>query len=173
TKGLPADDLIFQDDPRPDAVFLSGTAQDCARIASFLSERGHQLPALTGSAAYSQELLQGGAAVEGLTMLSFFHATSTVGNTAQFVKAFQRRYGGATPNARAMQAYDATRALLAAIKRSPTPSRESVKKALDAFSSKPAPGVTSPVRFKMGAIQNRPLVIIEVKNGKLEATGTL
>jgi branched-chain amino acid transport system substrate-binding protein len=173
TKGLPADDAVFQDDPRPDAVFLSGTAQDCARIAQFLAEKGHKVPALTGSAAYSQELLQGGAAVEGLTMLSFFHATSTVGNTAQFVKAFQRRYGGGTPNARAMQAYDATRALLEAIKRSPNPSRELVKKALDGFSSKPAPGVTSPVQFRSGAIQNRPLVIIEVKDGKLEATGTL
>jgi ABC-type branched-subunit amino acid transport system substrate-binding protein len=62
---------------------------------------------------------------------------------------------------------------LEAIKRSSNPSRESVKKALDAFSSKPAPGVTSPVQFKSGAIQNRPLVIIEVKDGKLEATGTL
>ena len=173
TKGLPADDFVFQDDPRPDAIFLSGTAQDCARIAQFLAAKGHKLPMLTGSAAYSQELLAGGSAIEGMTILSFFHATSTVGKTAEFVKAFQRRYGGGTPNARAMQAYDATRALLEAIKRSPTPSRASVKKALDGFATKPSAGVTSPVQFKNGAIQNRPLVIIQVKNGKLEAVGTL
>jgi branched-chain amino acid transport system substrate-binding protein len=173
TKGLPADFDVFQDDPRPDAVFLSGTAADCARLAKALADAGVQLPMLTGSAAYSQELLAGGRAVEGLTMLSFFHATSTIGNTAQFVKAFQKRYGGGTPNARAMQAYDATRALLEAIKRSSTETRAGVKKALDGFSNKPAPGVTSPVQFKAGAIQNRPLVIIEVKDGKLEATGVM
>jgi branched-chain amino acid transport system substrate-binding protein len=173
TKGLPADFSIFQDDPRPDAVFLSGTAADCARLATALAGAGVQLPMLTGSAAYSQELLAGGKAVEGLTMLSFFHATSTIGNTTAFVKAFQKRYGGGTPNARAMQAYDATRALLEAIKRSSTATRANVKKALDGFSSKPAPGVTSPVQFKAGAIQNRPLVIIEVKDGKLEATGVM
>ncbi|MEY4531201.1 MAG: hypothetical protein RLZZ156_1922 [Deinococcota bacterium] len=173
TKGLPADFDVFQDDPRPDAVFLSGTAADCARLATALAGAGVQLPMLTGSAAYSQELLAAGKAVEGLTMLSFFHATSTIGNTAQFVKAFQRRYGGGTPNARAMQAYDATRALLEAVKRSSSENRASVKKALDGFSSKPASGVTSPVQFKSGAIQNRPLVIIEVKDGKLEATGVM
>ncbi len=176
SKGLPADYLIFQDDPRPDAIFIAGTAQDCARIATAIAAEKVQLPILTGSAAYSQELLQGGEAVEGLTMLSFFHATSTVGNTQQFVKAFQKRYGGGTPNARAMQAYDATRALLEAMKRasaSGTVTRASVKKALDGFSSKPAPGVTSAVQFKAGAILNRPLVVIEVRKGKLEATDVI
>jgi branched-chain amino acid transport system substrate-binding protein len=170
---------VFADSPPPDGVFLSGTAQDCARLAKELETRGHKLPLFTGSAAYSQELLKdGGSAVEGLTMLSFFHATSTVGDTAKFVKAFQKRYGGGTPNARAMQSYDSTRALLEAVRRasasaSGNPTRAGVQKALDGFSSKPAPGVTSPVQFKKGAIINRPLVVIEVKDGKLEATGVI
>jgi branched-chain amino acid transport system substrate-binding protein len=164
---------VFTDSPAPDGVFISGTYQDVARIAKSLSEAGHKLPLLTGSAAYSQELLTaGGAAVEGLTMLTTFHASIDLENSKSFTKAFQARYGGGTPNARAAQAYDSTRALLEAIKRAKTVDRTGVRTALEGFAANPPAGVTSKLAFNKGGIVGRPLVIIEVKNGKLVATGT-
>ena len=164
---------VFADSPAPDGVFISGTHLDVARIAKSLSEAGHKLPLLTGSAAYSQELLTaGGAAVEGLTMLTTFHASIDLENSKAFTKSFQARYGGGTPNARAAQAYDSTRALLEAIRRAKTVDRAGVKAALEGFAANPPPGVTSKLAFSKGGIVGRPLVIIEVKNGKLVATGT-
>ncbi len=164
---------VFADSPAPDGVFISGTHLDVARIAKSLSEAGHKVPLLTGSAAYSQELLTvGGAAVEGLTMLTTFHASIDLENSKAFTKTFQARYGGGTPNARAAQAYDSTRALLEAIKRAKTVDRAGVRTALEGFAANPPAGVTSKLVFNKGGIVGRPLVIIEVKNGKLVATGT-
>jgi branched-chain amino acid transport system substrate-binding protein len=163
----------FADSPAPDAVFISGTHLDVARIAKSLSEAGHKVPLLTGSAAYSQELLTaGGTAIEGLEMLTTFHASIDLENSKSFTKAFQARYGGGTPNARAAQAYDSTRALLEAIKRAKTVDRAGVRTALEGFAANPPAGVTSKLAFNKGGIVGRPLVIIEVKNGKLVATGT-
>jgi branched-chain amino acid transport system substrate-binding protein len=175
---LPPDTAFdtFNDSPRPDAAFIAGAYQDVARIAKAIREKGFDVPLIAGDAAYSQAMLQeGGSAVEGLTLVSFFHATATdVGNTASFVKTFAARYGGGTPNARAAQAYDATRTLLEAIRRAATLDRAGIKAALDTFTSaKPGAGVTSSVVFANGGIQGRPFVVIEVKNGKLEGAGTV
>jgi branched-chain amino acid transport system substrate-binding protein len=164
---------VFGDSPAPDGVFISGTHLDVARIAKSLSEASHKVPLLTGSAAYSQELLTaGGSAIEGLQMLTTFHASIDLENSKAFTKSFQARYGGGTPNARAAQAYDSTRALLEAIKRAKTLDRSGVRTALEGFATNPPSGVTSKLVFNKGGIVGRPLVIIEVKSGKLVAIGT-
>jgi branched-chain amino acid transport system substrate-binding protein len=147
---------VFADSPAPDAVFISGTHLDVARIAKSLSEAGHKLPLLTGSAAYSQELLTaGGTAIEGLEMLTTFHASIDLENSKSFTKSFQARYGGGTPNARAAQAYDSTRALLEAIKRAKTVDRAGVRTALEGFAANPPAGVTSKLAFSKGGIVGR------------------
>jgi branched-chain amino acid transport system substrate-binding protein len=164
----------FQDSPAPDAAFISGDYTDVARIAKALREQNITVPLIAGDSAYSQSLLQtAGQAVEGLTLVSYFHASATgVGSTQSFVKAFANRYGGGTPNARAAQAYDATRTLLEAIRRAKTLDRAGVKAALNTFTSaKPGPGVTSKVQFKDGGIVGRPFVVIQVAQGKLVSSG--
>jgi branched-chain amino acid transport system substrate-binding protein len=167
---------VYQDSPAPDAAFISGDYTDVARIAKSMREQNITVPLIAGDSAYSQALLQdAGAAVEGLTLVSYFHASATsVGNTLGFVKAFGNRYGGGTPNARAAQAYDATRTLLEAIKRAKTQDRAGVKAALNTFTAeKPGPGVTSKVQFKDGGIVGRPFVVIQVVQGKLVSSGTV
>jgi branched-chain amino acid transport system substrate-binding protein len=177
TGSLPDQDGFdtFSDPPVPDAAFISGTYADVARIAKELRERDQNVPLLAGDAAYSQALLsEGGAAVEGLTLVSFFLATADLPNVPAFVKQFRAAYAGGTPNARAAQAYDATRTLIEAIRRAASLDREGVKTALDSFTSaKPGPGVTSPIAFNNGAIVGRPFVVIEVKDGKLAAVDTI
>jgi branched-chain amino acid transport system substrate-binding protein len=174
--GLPGQDGfdVFSDSPPPDAAFISGDYNDVARIAKALEEQGRKVPIYSGSAAYGQEVLKAGSSVEGMTMVSVFHSTASFGDIPSFVKAFQKRYGGGTPNARAMQAYDTTRVLIEALRRAGSFSREGMRKALESFtSSKPGPGVTSKVQFNAGGIVGRPLVVIKVENGKLEAKGTV
>lgn len=165
---------VFTDSPAPDAAFISGDYNDVSRIALSLEAQGHQVPLYAGSAAYGQEILKAGASVNGLTMISVFHNTASFGDIPSFVGAFQKRYGGGTPNARAMQAYDTTRTLLEALRRATAQTREGVRAALETFTTaKPGPGVTSKVAFNKGGIVGRPLVVIKVEGGKLEAKGTV
>ena len=165
---------VFGDSPAPDAAFISGDYNDVSRIAQALEGQNHIVPLYAGSAAYGQEILKAGASVEGLTMVSVFHNTANFGDVPSFVKAFQKRYGGGTPNARAMQAYDTTRTLLEALRRATAQTREGLRAALETFTTaKPGPGVTSKVAFNKGGIVGRPLVIIKVQSGKLEAKGTV
>ena len=174
--GLPEQDGFdtFQDSPAPDAAFISGDYNDVARIAKELQAQNLKVPLYAGSAAYGQEVLKAGAAVEGMTVVSVFHNTAKFGDIGSFVRAFQKRYGGGTPNARAMQAYDTTRVLIEALTRATSLTREGVRAALETFTAaKPGPGVTSKVQFKAGGIVGRPLVIIKVEGGKLEAKGTI
>ncbi len=173
---VPTDEAfgVFADSPSPDAAFIAGAYADVARIATAMRERDIDVPLFAGDAAYSQQLLsEGGTAVEGLTMLSFFHATAEVGETASFVRRFAARYGGGIPNARAAQAYDAARTLIEAVRRAEELSRTAVGAALQSFSSKPGQGVTSSVRFQNGAIQGRPFVVIRINQGKLVVEATI
>ena len=111
---------------------------------------------------------------------SFWHATLSDPASVGFTKKFQNRYGGGTPNANAMQAYDATRTLLEAIKRAKlisgtttlSDARAKVKTALESFRNKPGVGVTAPVKFDAnGDVIGRPFVAIQVKDGKFVAIG--
>ncbi len=165
---------VFTDSPEPDAAFISGDYNDVSRIAKALEAQGHKVPLYAGSAAYGQEVLKAGSSVEGLEMVSVFHNTANFGDIPSFVRAFQKRYGGGTPNARAMQAYDTTRTLLEALRRATAQTREGVRAALETITTaKPGPGVTSKVAFSKGGIVGRPLVVIKVEGGKLEAKGTV
>ena len=79
-----------------------------------------------------------------------------------------------------MQAYDATRTMLEAIKRAKVASKDTpiakaraaIKTALEGFRTKPGVGITAPVKFDAnGDVIGRPFVAIQVKDGKFVAIG--
>jgi branched-chain amino acid transport system substrate-binding protein len=162
-----------------DSIFVSGYTPDVAAVAKLESLQPREL--FAGDGAYGQDLIaQGGATVNGVIVSSFWHATLDDANSKTFTKKFQARYGGGTPNANAMQAYDATRTMLEAIKRSKIASkgtpiseaRTAIKTALESFRNKPGVGVTAPVKFDAnGDVIGRPFVAIQVKDGKFIAIG--
>jgi branched-chain amino acid transport system substrate-binding protein len=162
-----------------DAIFVAGYTPDVAAIAKLESLQPREI--FAGDGAYGQDLIaQGGAAVNGVIVSSFWHATLTDAASKTFTARFQKLYGGGTPNANAMQAYDATRTLLEGIKRAQlvsgtaglSNSRAKIKTALESFRSKPGVGVTAPVKFDAnGDVIGRPFVAIQVKNGKFIAIG--
>ena len=156
-----------------DAALIAGSYPDVAGIAKALRASGNTSPLLTGSAAYSQELLgQGGASVEGLTLTVQFHSSLKNPAVKDFVKRFARAYGGGLPNARAAQAYLATTTLLRAIEKTSPPSRESIDTALKSFAKTPVPGLLAPIRFdSSGGVVGQPFVEVQVEGGKLVARG--
>jgi branched-chain amino acid transport system substrate-binding protein len=162
-----------------DSIFVSGYTPDVAAVAKLESLQPREI--FAGDGAYGQDLIaQGGETVNGVIVSSFWHATLDDANSKQFTKRFQARYGGGTPNANAMQAYDATRTMLEAIKRAAIASknvplaeaRTKIKAALETFRVKPGIGITAPVKFDVnGDVIGRPFVAIQVKDGKFVAIG--
>jgi len=156
-----------------DAALIAGSYPDVAGIARALSARGNPPKLLTGSAAYSQELLkQGGSAIEGLTLTVQFHSSLKDPAVQDFVKRFARAYGGGLPNARAAQAYLATRTLLKAMDGTGPLTRDAVDKGLKRFATQPIPGLLAPIRFdSSGGVVGQPFVEVQVEGGKLVARG--
>jgi branched-chain amino acid transport system substrate-binding protein len=156
-----------------DAILVSGYTADVASAAKM--EKPFGKPIYAGDGAYGQDLLaQGGTAVEGVIVTSFWHSTLTDPASSRFTKRFQNLFGGGTPNANAMQAYDAARALIEALRRMrPKPQNgEGVRLALETLRQKPIAGITSPIRFDQnGDMNDRPWVAITIENGKFKAVG--
>jgi branched-chain amino acid transport system substrate-binding protein len=156
-----------------DAILVAGYTADVAAAAKL--EKPFGKPIYAGDGAYGQDLLaQGADAVEGVIVTSFWHSTLTDPASSRFTKRFQNLFGGGTPNANAMQAYDATRALIEALRRMrPKPENgEGVRLALETLRTKPISGITSPIRFDQnGDMNDRPWVAITIENGKFKAVG--
>ena len=153
------------------AIFVSGYTNDVAAVAKL--EKGFGKPIFAGDGAYGQDLLaQGGDAVAGVIVTSFWHSTLSDPNSKRFTARFSELFGGGTPNANAVQAYDAARTLIEALRRAKTlKSSEDVRRSLETFRTTPGPGVTAPVRFDAnGDVVGRPWVAIQVQrnpSGKL------
>lgn len=156
-----------------DAIFVSGYTADVAAAARI--EKPFGKPIYAGDGAYGQDLIaQGGESVNGVIVTSFWHSTLTDPNSVRFTKRFQNLFGGGTPNANAMQAYDATRAMIEALRRmrAKPENGEGMRLALETLRTKPIAGITSPIRFDVnGDMNDRPWVAIAVENGKFKAVG--
>ncbi len=155
-----------------DAVFISGYTSDVAAYTKL--QAGYpQKEVFAGDGAYGQDLFQqGGTTVEGVIVTTFWHATLSDPKSKAFTKKFEALFGGGTPNANAMQAYDAMRTMIQALSRVPASSKQSVKEGLDTFRTKPGEGVTAPVKFDAnGDVVGRPFVAIQAKNNKFVALG--
>ncbi len=155
-----------------DAVFISGYTADVAAFAKLEAGFPHH-EVFAGDGAYGQDLFQqGGATVEGVVVTTFWHATLTDTNSKVFTKQFEALFGGGTPNANAMQAYDAMRTMIEAFTRAKKSSLHPVKDGLETFRTKPGVGVTAPVKFDAnGDVVGRPFVAIQAKNNKFVALG--
>jgi branched-chain amino acid transport system substrate-binding protein len=155
-----------------DAVFISGYTNDVAAFTKI--EAGYpKREVFAGDGAYGQDLFQqGGDTVEGVIVTTFWHSTLNDAKSKAFTKKFEALFGGGTPNANAMQAYDAMRTMIQALARASKGSLHPVKDGLDTFRTKPGEGVTAPIKFDAnGDVVGRPFVAIQAKNNKFVALG--
>lgn len=176
--GLP--ETLIPEGSTADSVFIAGGFTDVARIAKALKTEGINYPLYSGDSAYSQKLLQEARTqVEGIKILSFYHHTDKTTSAVKFRDKFRKAFGGADPNARAMQAYDSMKLMLSALgyaqkkNEGALPTREDMQSALQTFKGGNAlSGVTSSIRFDdQQGIINRPFVILQVKNGQFVSIG--
>lgn len=158
-----------------EAFFISGSYTEVGRLSQLLHQRGLKQPVLAGDAAYSQDLLtEAGVDVEGLQLTTFYHPSQTVGKTFAFVQNFNKMYPKMVPNARVLQSYDATKALLTAVERSKDLSRAGINQALQDFKKTPAAGTLGNIAFDAnGTIVNRSLVLVQVDKGQFIYKGAV
>ena len=125
-----------------------------------------RLPMLAGDSVYKPKTLQiGGRDAAGMVLAVPWHI---LGNpNAKFPKAASQLWGGDV-NWRTAMAYDATQALIAALKRNPT--RSGVQQALSApdFS---ASGASGEIRFLASGDRNQAVQLVKIEPGSRSGFG--
>jgi len=106
---------------RPEGFFILANSIDSGMISQQLRKLGADQPLFASEWSFTNDLLQfGGQAVEGLTICHTYNLLDTSPRFADFRRRFIARFG-TPPSFASGHSYDATRFLLAALKRNPDP----------------------------------------------------
>ncbi len=150
-----------------DLVFLAGTDKSGA---AFIKEARRQQfnPALAGGNGWA--VLVPDPMAEGAYFPTPFNAHDQRPEVQAFVKAYQAKFNGETPNAYAALAYDATKLVAEAVAKV-GPDREKIRDYL-ANLSEPYKGVTGPISFtSAGDLKDRSMSVVRIHDRSIVAEG--
>jgi branched-chain amino acid transport system substrate-binding protein len=162
-------DTLFLDlatqaaEANPQGILILANAVDTAMICQQLAKIGVDLPRYATGWSYSGDLIQfGGKSVEGLSIIQSADLQEPSPTMQNFVKAYQERFRN-LPNFPAMHAYDATRMILAILKKTTDP--QAIRKELlemEAFA-----GIHSDISVdRFGDLKHPHLHLAYIKNGQ-------
>ena len=148
----------------PDAIFLAGEVPLAGRIIAAIRAAGIDAPVLGPDAMSTPALIaEGGEAVEGTVVASFFHPDKPRKEVSQFVERFRARYD-VGPDVTSALAYDALLLLAQAMRAARTPAPAEVSQALRRTEWQ---GVTGNFRFnEWGELLDRRIVRLAVRGGE-------
>ena len=150
----------------PEAIFIPGYYQDVGLIALQARELGITVPLFGGDGWESQDLVAiGGQAVEGTYFSTHFSPEQTEPAVQEFVSKFRDKYH-VMPDAMAALGYDSAMLLADAFKRAGTTDGPKVRDALAA--TKDFPGITGHITIDEHRDAKKPLVILQVRDGKFK-----
>jgi branched-chain amino acid transport system substrate-binding protein len=150
-----------------DAIYLPGYYTEAGLIARQAREGGFDKPILGGDGWDSSTLWQvGGAALNNCFISNHYSVDDPSPAIQSFVKAYQAKYEGETPDAIAALAYDATKVLAAAIERAKTTDGPALRDAIAATQN--FPGVTGSLSINEQRNAVKPAVILKLnyENGQ-------
>ncbi len=148
----------------PEGIYVPGYYTDVALIARQARELGMKQPLLGGDGWDSAKLFEiGGKAIEGSFYSNHYSPDDPSPRIQEFVKAYQKRFGG-VPDGLAAQGYDAAMVAFDAMARAAQPSGEALRDAVAA--TKDYPGVTGIITINADHDAVKPAVVLEVKGGK-------
>jgi branched-chain amino acid transport system substrate-binding protein len=146
----------------PDAIFVPGYYTEVGLIVLQARQLGIELPLFGGDGWEAQELIQiaGADALRNTFYSTHFSAIKETPEVQKFVKAYQAKFKGETPDAMAALGYDSVLILVDAIKRAGTTDGPKVR---DALATTDVVGATG--RTKLDAQRNpaKAAVIITVE----------
>ncbi|HVX86286.1 MAG TPA: ABC transporter substrate-binding protein [Phycisphaerae bacterium] len=151
----------------PQLVFLPGYYTDIVKILPQARKLGLNVPFIGGDGWDSDVTLkQGGDAVNGCYYTNHYAPDDPNPRVQAFVKKFQQKYDGETPDAMAVLGYDAANILFAAIQRADSTDGRDIREALAKTTN--FPGVTGNITIDANRNAKKPGVVLEIDNGKLK-----
>jgi len=148
----------------PEAIYVPGYYTDVALIARQARELGMKQPLLGGDGWDSAKLFEiGGKAIDGSYYSNHYAPDDPSPRIQDFVKAYEKRFGG-TPDGLAAMGYDAAMVAFDAMSRAQEPSGVPLRDAIAA--TKDYPGVTGIITIDQNHDASKPAVVLEVKGGK-------
>jgi branched-chain amino acid transport system substrate-binding protein len=156
----------------PEAIFVPGYYTAAGLIVSQARQLGVTVPIFGGDGWEAPELIQlGGDAMEGTYFSTHYSAENQSPVVQDFVKKYQARFNGETPDAMAALGYDSAMVLADAMKRAGTTEEPQLRDAIAA--TKDFEGVTGKTTLDAERNATKPAVIITVKDGKFKYVATI
>ena len=150
-----------------DAIFVPGYYTEAALVSKQARELGLNIPLFGGDGWEAPQLIEiGGKAVEGTYYSTHYSPENKIPAVIAFVKKFQARWGGETPDAMAALGYDSAFVLADAIKRAGTTEGTKLRDAIAA--TKGFEGVTGKTTIDPQRNASKSAVIITVKDGNFK-----
>jgi len=153
----------------PDGVYFVAYQDQQGRFAKQMKKMGINVAHLTTTASYSQQLItEGGKAVEGIILNSYFFPNGGPKGARKFSKAYAREFPGVHPNFRAALSYDSFMVISEAVNRGITTSGALLKFLKKTLGKKViVHGATGNIKYdKHGVRQHMDLIHITVKRGR-------
>ncbi len=156
-----------------DAIFVPGYYTEAALICKQAHELGILgVPIFGGDGWEAPELVQiGGADVEGCYFSTHYSSQMPSPEVQSFVKRFQARFNGETPDAMAALGYDSAMILADAIKRAGSTQNTKIRDALAA--TRDFLGVTGRTTIDRQRNATKSAVIITIKDGQYKYVQTV
>ncbi|MEN9674260.1 MAG: hypothetical protein RIS76_156 [Verrucomicrobiota bacterium] len=156
----------------PDAIFVPGYYTEAGLIVAQARQLGITLPVFGGDGWEAPELIQiAGPALENTFYSTHYSPEADDPMVKAFVKAYQAKYDGQTPDAMAALGYDSALVLADAMKRAGSTDPAKVRDALAA--TKDFPCVTGKTTLDGRRNATKSAVIITVKDGKFKYLETI
>ncbi|MFM7099660.1 MAG: ABC transporter substrate-binding protein [Verrucomicrobiota bacterium] len=156
-----------------EALCVPGYYNEAGLVVAQARQLGITFPIFGGDGWEAPELIQiaGGKALENTFYSTHFSPEAAEPAVQAFVKAFQARHQGETPDAMAALGYDSARVLVEAIRRAGSTEGAKVREALAA--TRDFPCVTGKTTLDARRNATKSAVIITVKDGKFKYLQTV
>ena len=156
----------------PDAVFIPAYYTDVALICIQAKQLGMTAPIFGGDGWESEDLIKiGKDAVEGTYFSTHCAADSPGDKVAKFVEAYRKKFNGKTPDAMAMLGHDSAKILAEAIQKTGSTDAAKIRDALAV--TKDFDGVSGKITIDSKRDATKPMVILQVKEGKFKLVDTI
>lgn len=156
----------------PDGVFVPGYYTEVGLIALQARQLGITVPIFGGDGWESSALVPiGGKALEGDYFSTHYSPEDTSPAVQAFVKDYQKKYSGETPDAMAALGYDSAMMLADAMKKAGATDGDKVRDALAA--EKDFHGVTGDINIDSNRNASKPAVILTITNGVFKYVETI
>jgi branched-chain amino acid transport system substrate-binding protein len=151
---------------KPDVVFIPGYYTDVGNIAIQARKLGIAVPLLGGDGWDSEQLGRiAGKSIENCYYSNHYAPDQPDARVQEFIKKYQSKFGGQTPDGLAALGYDAAKLLFDAMQRSPSLEGKDLRKAI--AETKSFPGVTGSITIDDHRDAKKSAVIVKMSGNPL------